>query len=272
MTLFLSFFFLLSFNVIIFNLPSSQGNSSGYYQSTLSQVLTPSERLTYIIFGTLPNRIYYSYSKGSYVVRGQPGGYKNDLRRQRGKDREGYKVMPRWKYYLSKLSPVSLIKSGMQYASMAKALLGFGRGFKDFDDSMGNMGDLENPDDDPNNDEDSDLEDDAIDDANNDENGGNNNEKGSSGMVSSLPTLPTDLLSPLYDVSNDNKKEDDKDDDSVGYSKMAKNALQSDTAKNLVKTGISLLVPGGPAIVAAMDASSKLGGATDAIGKVPKLK
>ncbi|XP_060847906.1 uncharacterized protein LOC132927403 [Rhopalosiphum padi] len=322
MTLFLSFFFILSSNVIIFNLPSSQGISSGYHQSTLSQVLTPSERLTYILFGTLPNRIYYSYSKRSYVVRGQPGAFKNDLRTQRGKNKKGYKVMPRWKYYLSKFSPVGLIKTGMEYVSFAKALLGFGRGFKDFDDTMGDMGDLENPDDNPNNDEDSDLEDDAKDgangdakdgakddakdgakdeakddakdgakdSANNNANGGNNNEKDWSGMFPSLPTFPTDLSS-LYGDSNDgnkdnnndkkedkndkkedDKKEDEKNDDSVDYTEMAKEAMQSDTAKDLVKTGISLFVPGGPAIVAAMEAGSKLGGATDAVEKVPKLK
>jgi len=49
---------------------------------------------------------------------------------------------------------------------------------------------------------------------------------------------------------------------------MAKDVLQSDTAKGALKTGISMFVPGGPAIVAAMEAAEKYQKADAAVDKM----
>lgn len=269
----------------------------------MSNVLTPSERFMYTFFGTLPSRIYYSYEKRCYVVRGQPGYYKNDLRRKKGKR---YKVVPRWQYYLSKLSPISLVKSGFEFLSIGKALLlggGFGDGDEEEDPESGGA--------DP--DEDGDADGDADD--------GNDNDK-EPGLLSKGMNMGKDMFSPLLnffggskDTNNDNnnenkddsndkkdenndkknekkddnsdkndEKKDDKKDDKEGdkpeestdYTGMVKDVLTSDTTKDAVKTGVSLFVPGGPAIVKAFETAEKLQSAGDKIDnvedKIPKLK
>ncbi|KAE9533457.1 hypothetical protein AGLY_009095 [Aphis glycines] len=207
----------------------------GYHVSTISQELTPGERLIYLSSGSLPNRFYYSHSKGCYMVKGQAGLYKNDLKRNNGK---GYKAIPRWKYYLNKLSPVQIAEDIL---SLSKVLPGFGgKNYGDFDDDVN----LDNPDDDSDNDTD----------------GG-----------------------PKNDNKNDNnsdKKDDKKDDDSTGITQMAKDVLESDTAKevamDVVKTGIQFLVPGGPAIVGAMnkyeESQKKAEAVKNVVDKVPKFK
>ncbi|CAH1732669.1 unnamed protein product [Aphis gossypii] len=233
MSLYLSFFFILSFNVIIFNLPSSHGNDTGYHVSTISQELTLGEYLTYLLTGSLPNRFKYSHSKGCYVISGQAGLYKNDLKRKNGK---GYKAIPRWKYYLSKLSPVQTAKDIL---SLSKALTGFGgKNYGDFGSS--DDVNLDNPDDDSDNDTD----------------GG-----------------------PKNDNKSD-KKDDEKDDDSTGIMQMAEDVLESDTAKEVAmevaKTGIELLVPGGPVIVGAInkyeESQKKAEAVENVVDKVPKFK
>ncbi|CAH1732670.1 uncharacterized protein LOC114132136 isoform X2 [Aphis gossypii] len=217
MSLYLSFFFILSFNVIIFNLPSSHGNDTGYHVSTISQELTLGEYLTYLLTGSLPNRFKYSHSKGCYVISGQAGLYKNDLKRKNGK---GYKAIPRWKYYLSKLSPVQTAKDIL---SLSKALTGFGgKNYGDFGSS--DDVNLDNPDDDSDNDTD----------------GGPKN----------------------------------------GIMQMAEDVLESDTAKEVAmevaKTGIELLVPGGPVIVGAInkyeESQKKAEAVENVVDKVPKFK
>ncbi|XP_016658101.1 probable ATP-dependent helicase PF08_0048 isoform X2 [Acyrthosiphon pisum] len=283
----------------------------GYHLSTISQVLTPSERITYILFGTLPSRIYYSYKKRCYVVRGQAGYYKNDLRRKKGKK---YKVVPRWQYYLSKLSPMSLIKSGFECLSIGKALL-FGGGFSDGDEEE----DLESGGADPDagGGADGDADGGADDGADGDADDANDNDK-EPGLLSKGMNMGKSMLSPLLnlfggskntnndnnnenkddsndkkdenkddsndkkDDNNDNKdenkddKEGDKPADSTNYMGIAKDILTSDTTKDALKTGISLLVPGGPAIVKAIDTAEKYQSADEKIDKVqdkiPKLK
>lgn len=286
MSLCLSFFFILSFNVIIFNLPSSRGYNTGYHVSTISQVLTLGERLTYILFGTLPSRIYYSYSKRCYVVRGQAGLYKNDLKRKKRKNGKGYKAIPRWKYYLSKLSPVGIFKTLKDMSSLSKALLGFGG--KDYGDldSFDSDVDLENPDYDSESDKDGGPKDgDPKDGGPKD---GKKNEEGS-GMFPTdfISTLSNYLMGGSNDENKDNKnddnsdkKDDKKDDDSTGLTQMAKDVLGSDiakdVAKDVVKTGIECFVPGGPAIVSAInkyeDSQKKAEAVEDVIDKVPKIK
>lgn len=244
--------------------------------STISQVLTLSERLTYILFGTLPSRIYYSYSKRCYVVRGQPGLYKNDLRRKRRKNGKGYKAIPRWKYYLSKLSPVGIFKTAKDMLFLSKALLGFGgKDYSDFD-NFDNDVDLDNPDYDSESDTDGDPKD------------GKNNEEGSGMLPTGIfSTLSNYLTGGSNDEKKDNKnddnsdkKDDKKDDGSTGLTQMAKDVLESDVtkdvAKDVIKTGIEFLVPGGPAIVGAInkyeDSQKKAEAVEDVIEKVPKIK
>ncbi|XP_060857223.1 putative surface protein SACOL0050 [Metopolophium dirhodum] len=308
MTSFISIIFILSSYVLIFNIPTShEYNNQGYHLSTISQVLTPSERFTYVLFGTLPSRIYYSYEKRCYVVRGQAGYYKNDLRRKKGKR---YKVVPRWQYYMSKLSPMSLIKSGFEFLSVGKALL-FGGGFSDGDEEE----DPEKGDADP--DADGGADGGADDDADGGADDGKNNDK-EPGLLSKGMDMGKSMLSPLLnlfggskdtnnekkDDSNDKKddnndkkddnnekkddnndkkdeKEDNNKDDKEGdkptdYTGMVTDVLTSDSTKDAIKTGISLFVPGGPAIVTAIDAAEKYKSAGDKIDKVedkiPKLK
>lgn len=214
--------------------------------------------------GSLPNRFKYSHSKGCYVISGQAGLYKNDLKRKNGK---GYKAIPRWKYYLSKLSPVQTAKDIL---SLSKALTGFGgKNYGDFGSS--DDVNLDNPDDDSDNDTDGGPK------------NGKNNEM--SGM------FPTNFLSTLSDTlkwgSNDenidnksDKKDDEKDDDSTGIMQMAEDVLESDTAKEVAmevaKTGIELLVPGGPVIVGAInkyeESQKKAEAVENVVDKVPKFK
>jgi len=227
------------------------------------------------------------------VVRGQPGYYKNDLRRKKGKR---YKVVPRWQYYLSKLSPMSLIKSGFEFLSIGKSLI-FGGGFGDGDEEEE---DLESGDADP--------------DADGGADDGNNNDK-EPGLLSKGMNMGKSMLSPLLNLfggskdtnsdnnnenkddnndkkdekkddnndKNDEKKDDKKDDkegdkpeESTDYTGMVKDVLTSDSTKDVIKTGISLFVPGGPAIVKAIDTAEKYQSAGDKIDKVedkiPKFK
>lgn len=235
----------------------------------------------------MPSRIYYSYEKRCYVVRGQPGYYKNDLRRKKGKR---YKAIPRWQYYLSKLSPVGLIKSGFDFLSIGKSLL-FGGGFGGGDEDYDQEGD------------------DADGDAAGGADDGNDNGK-EPGLLSNGTNIGTGMFSPLLnlfggskdnnnnnnnenkkdnnDNNNENKndnndnndkkdenqddnkdnKEGEKPEESSDYMGMAKDALTSDIAKDAVKTGISLFVPGGSAIVAAMDAASKYNSVDEKLNKV----
>lgn len=335
MTLFIKIIFILSCEVFIFNLPESHGiQNPGYHVSTLSEELTPSERFIYIFFRTLPNRIYYSYEKHCYIVRGQTVHYQNDLRRK--SDGKRYKVMPRWQYYLSKLSPMNLIQSGLEYVSIAKSILGGGGlgdyadadldGFADGDGDDGIDVGADDPDDSK---KEPGLLSKGVDmgkdmmspplnlfggsnDANNnnekkDGDNGKNDEKKNEepGFLSKGMGMGKDLMSPVFnffggsnDANNNNnneKKNDPKDDkegdkpaESESYMDMAKNALdspavevakevlESDAAKDAVKTGISLFVPGGPAIVAAMDGMQKYNEAHATVDKVedkiPKLK
>ncbi|XP_025203364.1 protein PIF-like [Melanaphis sacchari] len=374
MTLVLSFFFVLSFNVIIFNLPSSHGNNSGYHVSTLSQILTPSELIRFNNYGILPSRVYYSYSKHAYVVRGQAGTYyKNDLQRKKGKNNRGYKAIPRWKYYLSKLSPAGLINSLFGHSGNTGDEDNLDEDVDDNEEDDENNGeadddkvdekdgkpdnekvdeendekdgkpdnekvdekdgkpDNENVDekdgkpdnekvdekDDAKDDTKDGAKDDAKDDTKGDAKDNAENEKANrskqnkkysgmlpSGRFSKFPNMhnyfngkgtkaddtkdksnkndkesgmfPSGLFSGFpnmndyfngKDNNNNDKKEDTNADDAPGYTQMAKDALQSDTTKELIKTGISLFVPGGSGIVTAMEAGSKLGSMTDKFKK-----
>jgi len=207
------------------------------------------------------------------MVRGQAGLYKNDLRRKKRKNGKGYKAIPRWKYYLSKLSP---LKTAKDILFLSKALLGFGgKDYGDFD-SFDNDVDSDNPDYDSDNDTDGGPQ------------NGKNNEEGSGIFpINFLSTLSNYFLEGSNDDNKDNKndnnsdkKDDKKDDDSTGITQMAKDVLESDAAKevakDIVKTGIQFLVPGGPAIVGAMnkyeDSQKKAEAVENVVDKVPKLK
>lgn len=154
----------------------------------------------------------------------------------------------------------------------------FGFGGKDYDDfdSFDSDVDLENPDYDSESDKDDGPKD------------GEKNKK-ESGMFPTdfISKLPNYLMGGSNDENKDNKnddnsdkKDDKKDDDSTGLTQMAKDALGSDTAKevakDVIKTGLKYLVPGGPVIVDAIDkyedTQKKKEEVEDVIDKVPKIK
>ncbi|KAL4136119.1 hypothetical protein QTP88_007685 [Uroleucon formosanum] len=294
MTLFISIVFILSSYLSIFNVPESHGYSNqGYHLSTLSQVLTPSERFLYTFLGILPSRIYYSYKKRCYVVRGKPGYYKNDLRKKKGKR---YKTVPRYQYYLNKLSPMGLIQSGLDCFSMGKTLL-YGGGLNDADeeelseisgadanaDGVADANADGGADNNADGGADADADGGADADANGGANDGNNHDK-EPGFFSKGINMGKGMVSPWLNVfggskdtnnDNNNKKTDDNEDnkedgkaeDSIDYKEIAKDVLESDTTKNIIKAGL-LFVPGGAAISTAIDAYSKYRSAEEKLDKV----
>jgi len=203
------------------------------------------------------------------------------VKEQKKENEEDYKAIPRWKYYLQKLSPADILKIAKDMLFLPNDLLGLGG--KDYGDfgSFDNDVDLENPDYDSESDTDGSSND------------GKNNEEGS-GM------LPNDIFSRLSNYvmggsndkeksneskdnkndDNSDKKHDKKDDDSTSITQMAQDALQSDVAKDVAKdiilSGIQFFVPGGPAIVGAInkyeDSQKKVDAVENLIDKVPKIK
>lgn len=298
MHLFFFYKLILMINIIIFFC------FQGFYVSTLSQVLTPEERVMYVFFNILPDRIY-NYN-GCLAVKGQTGYYKNDLRKKNGKP---YKYIPRVQYYMEEFTPESLIKSGIDIAEIGKKLV-FGGDLDsedddDDDDADGAQGD--NVDADKGDDTAGATDNDADGATDNNADGATNHGKNieeEPGLLTKALDMANDLMKPLFNffgdsedanIKNDGEKKDDindkkdenkdntesvKPEDSTSYAgmfqnmlesdavKMAKDAMQSDLAKEAAMAGISMIVPGGPAIVAAMEAASKYQKADDAVDKV----
>lgn len=118
-------------------------------------MLTPTERENYVLYGTLPPRIAYSQNNQGYVVTGNGANLNNN------KIPKGYKVMPRWKYWLEKymptFNPSGLLQNGMNIMEVFSYFGGSGDG-----------GNVDNNDNDNDNDNDDDNDDDNDNDNDND--------------------------------------------------------------------------------------------------------
>lgn len=241
----------------------------------MDQVLTPSEKIQYLKFGTLPSRVYFSGSNRAYMVKGNEG--RIDLGRQRGNTGgQNQHYMPRWRYWLSTLPFGNIFNTG-DYPE---------NGFRGLDDNKDNGTDDNNnkagnsDDKDSTNDKDGNAgsKDDKKDDEKDDGNEGNKDHK----------------KDDKNDDNNEGKKDDKKDDNNEGgmindvlnstpvelmgdalrgdTAEFVKDAVTSDTGQEVIKFGIGLL-PGGSAMIQAYEAGKKINDATGLAGKVGnKLK
>ncbi|VVC37622.1 Hypothetical protein CINCED_3A021894 [Cinara cedri] len=103
MSLNLCIIFIMHINVIIYQLPKSYGRViEGYSITTLEKILTPAERENYLETGILPSRLTTESYASGVTIGGLPG---TNVRRQRRKNTRngGYRVIPRWRYFMEKL-------------------------------------------------------------------------------------------------------------------------------------------------------------------------
>lgn len=220
-------------------------------------MLTPLENLTYIVFGTLPRRVSYSAAHRAYVVAGQNGRFRNDLKKKRKDQQQKYKLMPRWEYILRQFLPnvglpMELLRSMLDYVPLMSGLLGQGAE-EDVDDDGGTDAEGE---------DDGGAEGDGDDAGDGGGDGGQDKPKKDSGGGYNFPSMPSWPSNPfsfpsLWDSGNKPGGNNGDQADGTDYQQKMKDVLNSDITKSLAKTGVSML-PGGQAALTAYDIGSKI--------------